>query len=117
MKSAATGGSALGPDTFRFFLAMGVPLRQLYGQTETIGAYTLQRGGEVDFDSSGPPFDNTEIRIDRARRQRRRPDRHAPPAPVPGYFRQPEETRRRSRADGWILTGDAGYLDARAGWS
>ena len=34
VRSAATGGSALGPDTFRFFLAMGVPLRQLYGQTE-----------------------------------------------------------------------------------
>jgi long-chain acyl-CoA synthetase len=113
VKSAATGGSALGPDTFRFFLAMGVPLRQLYGQTETIGAYTLQRGGEVDFDSSGPPFDNTEIRIDQ-------PDangvgqivtRH--PHLFQGYFKQPEETRRTLTPDGWILTGDAGYLDAR----
>ncbi|MGH6920529.1 MAG: AMP-binding protein, partial [Geminicoccaceae bacterium] len=113
VKSAATGGSALGPDTFRFFLAMGVPLRQLYGQTETIGAYTLQRGGEVDFDSSGPPFDNTEIRIDQ-------PDlngvgqivtRH--PHLFQGYFKQPEETRRALTPDGWILTGDAGYLDGR----
>jgi long-chain acyl-CoA synthetase len=113
VKSAATGGSALGPDTFRFFLAMGVPLRQLYGQTETIGAYTLQRGGEVDFDSSGRPFDNTEIRIDQ-------PDangvgqivtRH--PYLFQGYFKQPEETRRTLTPDGWILTGDAGYLDAR----
>ncbi len=113
VRSAATGGSALGPDAFRFFLAMGIPLRQLYGQTETIGAYTLQRGGEVDFDSSGPPFDNTEIRIDR-------PDangvgeivtRH--PYLFHGYFKQPEETRKALTTDGWILTGDAGYLDAR----
>jgi long-chain acyl-CoA synthetase len=113
VKSAATGGSALGPDTFRFFLAMGVPLRQLYGQTETIGAYTLQRGGGVDFDSSGPPFDNTEIRIDQ-------PDangvgeivtRH--PHLFQGYFNQPEETQRTLTPDGWILTGDAGYLDER----
>ncbi|MGH6944795.1 MAG: AMP-binding protein, partial [Geminicoccaceae bacterium] len=111
LKSAATGGSALGPDTFRFFLAMGVPLRQLYGQTEAGGAYTIQRGGEIDFDSSGPPFDNTEVRIDR-------PDadgvghivtRH--PNLFLGYFKQAEETRTALTDDGWILTGDAGYLD------
>src|SRR4029077_17624674 len=51
LRSAATGGAALGPDTFRFFRALGVPLRQLYGQTELIGAYTLHRGDDVDFDS------------------------------------------------------------------
>ena len=113
VRSAATGGSALGPDTFRFFLAMGVPLRQLYGQTETLGAYTLQRGDGIDFDSSGPPFDNTEIRIDQ-------PDAHGVgqivtrhPHLFQGYFKQPDETRRTLTADGWILTGDAGYLDER----
>jgi long-chain acyl-CoA synthetase len=38
LRSAATGGAALGPDTFSFFRAMGVPLHQIYGQTETLGA-------------------------------------------------------------------------------
>ncbi|MGH6898142.1 MAG: AMP-binding protein [Geminicoccaceae bacterium] len=113
LRSAATGGSALGPDTFRFFLAMGIPLRQLYGQTEAAGAYTIQRGGEIDFDSSGAPFDNTEIRI-------AEPDangvghivtRH--PNLFKGYFRAPEETGTTMTADGWFLTGDAGYLDDR----
>jgi long-chain acyl-CoA synthetase len=113
LRSAATGGSALGPDTFRFFLAMGVPLRQLYGQTEATGAYTIQRGGEIDFDSSGAPFDNTEIRI-------AEPDangvghivtRH--PNLFKGYFNAPEETGRMMTADGWFSTGDAGYLDER----
>jgi long-chain acyl-CoA synthetase len=113
LRSAATGGSALGPDTFRFFLAMGVPLRQLYGQTEAGGAYTIQRGGEIDFDSSGVPFDNAEVRIEQ-------PDangvgqiitRH--PNLFLGYFKQPEETRKTLTEDGWILTGDAGYLDDR----
>jgi long-chain acyl-CoA synthetase len=111
VKSAATGGSALGPDTFRFFLALGVPLRQLYGQTEAAGAYTIQTGGELDFDSSGVPFDDTLIRIDA-------PDatglgeiqvRH--PGMFKGYFKQPEETRKTTTADGWLQTGDAGYLD------
>ena len=65
LKSAATGGAALGPDTFRFFLAMGVPLRQLYGQTELGGAYTLHPSGDVDFDTVGVPFaDDIEVRID-----------------------------------------------------
>jgi long-chain acyl-CoA synthetase len=113
VKSAATGGSALGPDTFRFFLAMGVPLRQLYGQTEAAGAYTIQTGSELDFDSSGLPFDGTELRIDA-------PDqtglgeiqvRHV--GMFKGYFRQPDETRAVLTEDGWLKTGDAGYLDDR----
>ena len=95
LRSAATGGSALGPDTFRFFLAMGVPLRQLYGQTEAAGAYTIQQGGELDFESSGKPFDNTEVRIED-------PDpngvghivtRH--PNLFQGYFKQPDETAQQ----------------------
>src|ERR1700738_4404396 len=47
LRSAATGGAALGPDTFKFFQAMGVPLRTLYGQTELLGAYTLHPFGQV----------------------------------------------------------------------
>jgi long-chain acyl-CoA synthetase len=112
IKSAATGGSALGPDTFRFFLAMGVPLRQLYGQTELLGAYTLQAGGGIDFDSSGVPFDGVEVRIDN-------PDtngvgeiltRH--PDMFQGYFRDPAATAEVVDDEGWMRTGDAGHFDA-----
>ncbi|MFO1068892.1 MAG: AMP-binding protein [Geminicoccaceae bacterium] len=111
VRSAATGGSALGPDTFRFFLALGVPLRQLYGQTELSGAYTLQDGEGIDTDTSGLPFDNTQVRIED-------PDpngvgeivtRHS--GMFKGYFRNPEATRETLTADGWMRTGDAGYLD------
>jgi long-chain acyl-CoA synthetase len=111
LRSAATGGTALGPDTFRFFLAMGVPLRQLYGQTEAGGAYTIQRSGEVDLDSSGPPFDNTEVRIEEADSDGvgHIVTRH--PNLFLGYYKQEEETRKTLTEDGWILTGDAGYLD------
>ncbi|MEM8948553.1 MAG: AMP-binding protein [Pseudomonadota bacterium] len=112
VRAAATGGAALGPETFKFFLAMGVPLRQLYGQTELCGAYTLQRSEHgLDFDSSGPAFDNTEIRIER-------PDengvgeivtRH--PGMFKGYYKQPEASNETLTEDGWMMTGDAGFLD------
>jgi long-chain acyl-CoA synthetase len=108
LTSAATGGAALGPDTFRFFQAMGVPLRQLYGQTELLGAYTLHRAGEVDFDSVGVVFDETiELRIDQ-------PDangvgeivtRH--PNMFAGYLGVNDNPDLR---EGWLYTGDAGYV-------
>src|SRR6185295_10391612 len=65
LRSAATGGAALGPDTFKFFQAMGVPLRTLYGQTELLGAYTLHPPGEVDPDTTGVPMAaDIEIHVD-----------------------------------------------------
>ncbi len=113
LKSAATGGAALGPDTFRFFLAMGVPLRQLYGQTEAAGAYTLQTHPELDCDSSGVPFDDTELRVVD-------PDesgvgeihtRHG--GLFRGYFGNDAASSEVLSADGWLRTGDAGFLDAK----
>jgi long-chain acyl-CoA synthetase len=113
LRSAATGGAALGPDTFRLFRALGVPLRQLYGQTELIGAYTLHRGDDVDFDSVGIGFDaDIEMRIEA-------PDvngvgevvtRH--PNMFLGYYKNPEATAADLR-EGWLHTGDAGYVNAR----
>ncbi len=109
LKSAATGGAALGPDIFRFFLAMGVPLRQLYGQTELAGAYTIHAPDDVDFDSVGTAFDNAEIRIDN-------PDENGVGEIVArntgmflGFYKNEEETKVDVR-DGWMHTGDAGYF-------
>ncbi|MBW1646420.1 MAG: AMP-binding protein [Deltaproteobacteria bacterium] len=63
IRSASTGGAALGPDTFRFFHALGVNLKQIYGQTEISGISCIHRDGDVDFDSVGMPIPETEIRI------------------------------------------------------
>lgn len=110
--SAATGGAAMGPDTFKLFLAMGIPLKQLYGQTETLGAYTLQDGKDLDVDTVGIPFEGTEVKIEN-------PDpegvgeivtRH--PNMFTGYYKNPEATEADLR-DGWMHTGDAGYFDAK----
>lgn len=112
LRSAATGGAALGPDTFKFFQAMGVPLRTLYGQTELLGAYTLHPEGEVDPDTTGVPMaDSIEIRIDNA-------DVHGVgeivvrhPNMFLGYYKNPEASLADIR-DGWMLSGDAGYFNA-----
>jgi len=112
LRSAATGGAALGPDTFRFFRALGVPLRQLYGQTELIGAYTLHRGDDVDFDSVGVGFDaGIEMRIaaSDANGVGEVVTRH--PNMFLGYYKSPGATAADLR-DGWMHTGDAGYFNA-----
>lgn len=113
LRSAATGGAALGPDTFRFFRAMGVPLRTLYGQTELLGAYTLHPAEAVDPDSTGVAMGpEIEIRIDN-------PDasgvgeivvRH--PNMFLGYYRNPAASAA-DMSDGWLLSGDAGYFNPK----
>ena len=114
LRSAATGGAALGPDTFRFFRAMGVPLRQLYGQTEALGAYTLHRQDDVDFDTVGHPFDeNIEIKVENtdANGVGEVVARH--PNMFLGYYKNADAAAAGDMRDGWLHTGDAGYFDKR----
>jgi long-chain acyl-CoA synthetase len=111
LRSAATGGAALGPDTFKFFQAMGVPLRTLYGQTELLGAYTLHPERQVDPDTTGVAMaDDIQIRIEN-------PDiqgvgeivvRH--PNMFLGYYKNPEASAADMK-DGWMHSGDAGYFN------
>jgi long-chain acyl-CoA synthetase len=111
LRSAATGGAALGPDTFKFFQAMGVPLRTLYGQTEMLGAYTLHPFGKVDPDTTGVPMAaDIEVRVDN-------PDvngvgeivvRH--PNMFLGYYKNPEASVADVK-NGWMHSGDAGYFN------
>src|SRR5207302_8013658 len=63
LRSGSTGGAALGPDVFRFFHALGVPLRQIYGQTEISGISCIHRGDDIQFHTVGKPIPGTEIRI------------------------------------------------------
>lgn len=111
LRSAATGGAALGPDTFKFFRAMGVPLRTLYGQTETLGAFTLHAPGAVNPDTTGIPMgEQIEIQI-------QKPDangvgeivvRH--PNMFVGYYKNEAATAADFR-EGWMYSGDAGYFN------
>ncbi len=113
LRSAATGGAALGPDTFSFFRAMGVPLHQIYGQTETLGAYTIHRPDEIDFDTVGTPMDEgVEVRILEADANGVGEIVARHPNMFLGYFKNEEGTAADLR-DGWMNTGDAGYFNDR----
>ncbi len=109
LRFASTGGAAMGPDTFKFFMALGVPMLQLYGQTELGGIYATQRHGDRDFDGVGQGLGpEYEIRIDGADKNGVGEIVSRHPYMFDGYFKNEEATRADLR-DGWMHTGDAGY--------
>jgi long-chain acyl-CoA synthetase len=110
LRFASTGGAPMGPDTFKFFMAMGLPMLQLYGQTELGGIYCIQRRGEVDFDTVGRGFsDDYKIKIHRPDPQGVGEIVSQHPYMFEGYYKNDDATRADLR-DGWMHTGDAGYF-------
>ncbi|MBN2333239.1 MAG: long-chain fatty acid--CoA ligase [Deltaproteobacteria bacterium] len=105
IRSASTGGAALGPDTFRFFHALGVNLKQIYGQTEIAGISCIHRDGDVDFDSVGIPIPETEIKITEEGEIISRS-----PSLFLGYYENQKATDE-TIIDGWLHSGDAGYFN------
>jgi long-chain acyl-CoA synthetase len=105
LRSASTGGAALGPDVFRFFHAIGVPLRQIYGQTEISGISCIHRGNDIRFHTVGVPIPGTEVRISERGEILSRSR-----AVFMGYYKNEEATREALHADGWLHSGDAGYF-------
>jgi long-chain acyl-CoA synthetase len=104
---AYTGGAALGPDVFRFFHALGVNLKQIYGQTEVSGISVVHRDGDLDPNTVGTPLPNTEVRLADDGEVLTRG-----PAVFVGYYKNEEATRDALR-DGWLHSGDAGTVDLR----
>ncbi|WP_449245948.1 AMP-binding protein [Desulfarculus baarsii] len=109
VRSASTGGAALGPDVFRFFHACGVRLKQIYGQTEISGISCIHRNGNVDFVSVGEPIPETEVRIDDPDPQGVGQIVSRSPALFCGYLKNDQATCE-TIIDGWLHSGDAGYL-------
>ena len=103
---AYTGGAPLGPDVFRFFHAIGVNLKQIYGQTEICGIAVVHRDDDIAFNTVGTPIAGTEIQIaDNGEILLRSA------SVFKGYHRNPAATAEAVDPEGWLHTGDAGYLD------
>jgi len=105
LRHCYTGGAAMGPDHFRFFHALGVNLKQIYGQTEIAGISIVHRDGDVKFDTVGTPIPETEVRItDEGEIICRSP------SVFQGYYKN-EEATRKTLVDGWLYSGDRGFID------
>ncbi len=105
MRSAYTGGSMIGPDHFRFFHAIGVNIKQIYGQTEIAGISVVHRSDDIKLDTVGKPIPETEVKIaDDGEILSRSP------AVFKGYYKNPEATAKTLK-DGWLHSGDNGFID------
>ncbi|RMG61360.1 MAG: long-chain fatty acid--CoA ligase [Deltaproteobacteria bacterium] len=104
IRTAYTGGAALGPDVFRFFHAIGVNLKQIYGQTEISGISCVHRDDDINFDSVGKPIPETEIII-----SERGEILSRSPSVFMGYYKN-EEATKETLEGGWLHSGDAGYF-------
>ena len=108
IRVAYTAGEAVGPEIFNFYRALGVNMKQLYGQTEASVFVTIHPNGEVYSDTVGKPVGKVELRIADSGEVLFRS-----PGVFKEYYKNPEATNDAKTADGWVHTGDAGYLDDR----
>ncbi|MBW1766377.1 MAG: AMP-binding protein [Deltaproteobacteria bacterium] len=111
VRTAMTGGAALGPDVFRFFHALGINLKQIYGQTEVAGYSTIHHDGDIKFDSVGIPVPAAKISIFEPDNEGVGEVIASGPGLFQGYLKN-EEATKETIIDGWLHSGDAGYFTA-----
>jgi long-chain acyl-CoA synthetase len=104
IRSVYTGGAALGPEVFLFFRALGINLKQVYGQTEC-GVSCVQRDDRVALGTVGTPFPNVDIQLSDDGEVIVRG-----PCVFLGYYKNPEATANTIRDD-WLYSGDAAFFD------
>ncbi len=105
VRNAYTGGAAMGPDHFRFFHALGVNLKQIYGQTEVAGISVVHKSGDIKFDTVGHPIPGTEIKITDEGEIITKSS-----SVFLGYYKNPEATASALK-DGWLHSDDRGFID------
>ena len=105
LKAMISAGAPLNPEIGSFFLALGIRLLQGYGQTEAGPGISCNSPARIKIDTVGPPLDGVRVRIAE--------DGEiwvAGENVMIGYWNDPEATEQ-VLADGWLKTGDIGFLD------
>ena len=105
-----TAGEAIGPEIFDFYRSLGMNLKQLYGQTEATVFITQQPDGEVRSDTVGVPSPGVELRI-----AENGEVFYRSPGTFVEYYKNPESTASTKDPDGWVATGDAGFIEDGTG--
>lgn len=106
LRNVYTGGAPIGPEVFNFFMALGINIKQLYGQTEVTGIAVGHRHDSVKLNTVGHPMPEVELRISDAGEILIRG-----PIVFKGYYKNQEATLKTIDAEGWVHSGDEGILD------
>ena len=110
IRLAYTAGEAIGPEIFRFWRSLGVNLKQLYGQTEASVYITAQPDGEIYAETVGKPNIGVDVKI-----AENGEVLFKSPGVFLGYYKDPQQTVQTKTPDGWVHTGDAGFIDPKTG--
>ncbi|MDR7529910.1 MAG: AMP-binding protein [Armatimonadota bacterium] len=105
VRFAVSGAAPIAPEILEFYHALGVRIREVYGQTEGSGPTTIHQGDRIRLGTVGQPLPGVEVRI--------APDGEIlvrGPNVFAGYFKDPDATAQALR-DGWLHSGDVGEMD------
>ncbi len=101
---AASGAAPIAPEVLEFFMGLGVPIFEVYGQTENAAVATANFPGRVIVGTVGEPFEGIGVRLDPETGEIQTQS----PANFVGYWNKPEATAETFTDDGWLKTGDVG---------
>ncbi len=105
VRSVLSGAAPIAPDILGYFWSIGVPIREIYGQTEGSGPTSVHREGDVRLGTVGVPLPGVEVRLAEDGEILVRGGNV-----FKGYFKDPEATAAALR-DGWLYSGDVGVFD------